>query len=429
MNADAVVSLSSTTLTGVPSQRTEWTEHATEELLSRPFIREFVFRNLRTVDGETPHQAGDFLILHRGSGILVEQKCQQDPTTRTVLKTELWARKSAKGGWRQLRRALTRPKDRPVWCDHQRRGRVSFPEGLPVIRHGIVIVEVFHEVDLEPIAKDLPLEFGGIPITYLSVNEFLNLAVNLRTVPELSEYLAARRSLPHENLRIIGDEKALFHFYLLNGGSFAGCRSRADARITVASQQHRVRELLERKAEADHYSFLLEYVADTFATNHPNFTVGLPQGMQDDTYHRARQESEALEVQAELADLRLRERSELGRAFDAAIRQLSVEKEGFKFLSARLDSKPEWVYVFGASKNVDPKEVWSRIMMLVRGAMAYYEKRRGLLVLDRDGRSVISALSRPGFTPTLAEFEIGERLFGRLRVTTTPLEFAPERRA
>jgi hypothetical protein len=98
-------------------------------------------------------------------------------------------------------------------------------------------------------------------------------------------------------------------------------------------------------------------------------------------------------------------------------------------LSARLDSKPEWVYVFGASKNVDPKEVWSRIMMLVRGAMAYYEKRRGLLVLDRDGRSVISALSRPGFTPTLAEFEIGERLFGRLRVTTTPLEFAPERRA
>jgi hypothetical protein len=29
------------------------------------------------------------------------------------------------------------------WCDHARRGRVEFPDGLPKIDHGIVIVEVF----------------------------------------------------------------------------------------------------------------------------------------------------------------------------------------------------------------------------------------------------------------------------------------------
>jgi hypothetical protein len=291
-----------------------------------------------------------------------------------------------------------------------------------------VAVEVFQEVDLEPDAKKLPLECAAIPITYLSVNDFLNLAVNLRTVPELAEYLAGRRSLPRADLRVIGDEKTLFHFYLLNGGSFAGCLGRVDARIAVAAQQQRVRELLERKAEADHHSFRLEYVADKFAAHHPNFTVALPQGISKDTYDPAELERDTLEIQEELADLRLRERSELGRAFDGAIRQLSGEKEGFRYMAARLDSKPEWVYIYGASKNVDPKEVQSRIMMLVRGAMAYYEKRRCLLLLDRDGRSVIASLSRPELTPTFADFEVGQRLFGRLRITSTPIELAPEQR-
>jgi hypothetical protein len=421
MRIDAPAFTSSISPPSTPLPRTEWAERQTQELLSIPFISEFVFRNVRTVDGKTPRQAGDFLILHRGSGILVEQKCQEDPTARTVEKTVLWARKNAKAGWKQLRRELTRPKDRPVWCDHQRRGRVEFPNGLPVIRHGIVIVEVFQTVDLQPVARELPLEFRNVPIAYLSVNDFLNLAVSLRTVPELTEYLAARRSLPEADLRVLGDEKTLFHFYLLNGSSFAGCVGRADARIAIASQQHRLQQLLERKAESDHYSLLLEYVADRFATSHPQFKVGPLQDMPDDAF-------DPLELQAELADLRLRERAELGRAFDAAVQKLSDKGEGFVFMSARLDSKPEWVYVFGSSRNVDTSELRSRIFMLVRGAMAYYDKRRCLLLLDRDRRSIIASLSRPGFPPTLADFEAGKGLFGHLRVTTTPLEIAPEGR-
>lgn len=411
------------------AHRTEWAERETEEILSQPFVREFVFRNLRTLDGTTPHQAGDFLILRRGSGILVEQKCQEDPTTRTPAKLELWARKQAKAGWRQLRRALTRPRGRRVWCDHQRRGPVEFKAGLPVIRHGVVIVEVLREVNLNSGAGNLPLDCAGIPITYLSVNDFLNLAVNLRTVPELTEYLAGRRSLPHHELRVIGDEKTLFHFYLLNGGSFAGCLGRTDARIAVASQQHRLGELLERKAEADLHSLRLEYVADKFAARHPNFTVAFPRGFSKDTFDPAQQESASLEIQEELADLRLRERSELGGAFEGAIRQLSDKEEGFVFMAARLDSKPEWVYVFGASKNVDANKVQARITMLAQGALAFYEKRKCLLLLDRDGRSVIACLSQSGFTPTLSDFDVGHRLFGHLRIRSTPVELAPERRA
>jgi len=292
-----------------PLPRTEWAERQTQQLLSIPFVSEFVFRDLRTVDGKTPHQAGDFLILHRGSGILIEQKCQENPTARSPEKTALWARKKAKEGWKQLRRDLTRPKERPVWCDHKRRGLVEFPNGLPVIRHGLVIVEVFQAMDLKADADSLPLEFRNVPITYLSVNDFLNLAVSFRTVPELAEYLSARRSLPEADLRVIGDERTLFHFYLLNGGSFAGCLGRADARIAIASQQYRLQQLLERTAEADHYSSLLEFVADMFATNHPGFDVGAPQGMPEFAVDPAQRIASSLDLQAELADLRLRERA------------------------------------------------------------------------------------------------------------------------
>jgi hypothetical protein len=136
----------------------------------------------------------------------------------------------------------------------------------------------------------------------------------------------------------------------------------------------------------------------------------------------------SLELQAELADLRRGERAELGRAFDSVIQRLLNEKDGFVFRAVWLDSKPDWVYVFAASKNINPSELRSRTIALGRGAMSYYEKRRCLLVLDRDGRSIVTSLFRPEFTPTLADFEVGQRLFGHLRITTTPLEIAPESR-
>jgi hypothetical protein len=52
----------------------------------------------------------------------------------------------------------------------------------------------------------------------------------------LLAYLDARRALPHTDLRTIGDERGLFEFYLLQGGSFAGCVGKADAAVVVAAR-------------------------------------------------------------------------------------------------------------------------------------------------------------------------------------------------
>ena len=408
----------------MPTQRTEWAERDVEEFLAIPFISEFVFRNVQTTERRKKEQVADFLIEHRGTGILIEQKCQEDPSARTAQKSELWARKKAKEGWSQIRRAFTRRRDFPVWCDHPRLGRKEFRRGLPPIQHCIVTVEVLQPVDLQPDAASLPLDQDGVPITYLSVSDFLNLAVQLRSVPELMDYLKARRSLPPADLRLIGDEKTLFSFYLLNDGSFVRCAGRSDARIAVATHQDLLGAALKRKYEADRYAYLLEHVADELASRNPKFSEGVPPELLG-AFDLSDRRQNYLEMQAALADLRLRERAELGRAFHGAIDQVAGQAQGLKFRAARLDSMPDWVYVLGASKNVDRAELLSRMMVLMGGAMAFYEKTKCLVIVDRDNGSYEVALSRPDARPTQAHVEAGKRLFGSLRVTSSPLHFLP----
>jgi hypothetical protein len=168
----------------IPEIRTRWAEEQAEQLLAIPFITEFVFRSPQKLDG--PHgiqkEVADLLIEHQGKGLLVSQKAQEDPDSRDERKNELWVLKNAKGAVAQLIGALRSP-GTPFWCDHPRRGRVDFAAGLAPIAHGVVIVETFRPVDLQPAAADLSLEYAGIPITYLSINDFINVAMQLRTVP------------------------------------------------------------------------------------------------------------------------------------------------------------------------------------------------------------------------------------------------------
>jgi hypothetical protein len=425
LQPERVALLSSVAPAVMPTRRTEWAERDVEEVLSLPFIAEFVFRSVRTMVNRKQEEVADFLILHQEACLLVEQKCQEDPSLRTLRKAELWALKKAKEGWSQVRRAITRPRRFPVWCEHSRRGRVEFRNGLPPIQHGIVTVEVFQPVDLRSDVASLPLDHDGVPITYLSVNDFLNLVLELRSVPELMDYLAARRSLPPADLRLIGDERTLFSFYLLNDGSFSACAGRSDARVAVATQQDRLQAALQRKFEADQYAYRLEHVADELASRNPKYAEGMsPQLLA--AYDPADKRQNYLEMQAALAGLRLRERVELGRAFHGAIEHVADKGQGLTFRAARFDSMPEWVYIIGASRNVDRAELLSRMMLLMGGAMAFYEKPKCLVIVDRDKSGYEVALSRPGVSPTQAHVEAGKRLFGDLRITSTPLHFLPE---
>jgi hypothetical protein len=117
-----------------------------------------------------------------------------------------------------------------------------------------------------------------------------------------------------------------------------------------------------------------------------------------------------------LANLRLRERAELGRKFHEVINGIRSKTEGFLYNAAFLDPKPDWVFVFASSKNVDRSIALERMMALMRGAMAFYGKEQCLVVVDRDGAGYEVAFDQMKHPPTLEERQEGERRFGHLRI-------------
>ena len=76
-------------------ERGIWAEHYVRDFLSLPFISEFVFHSLQTIDG-TQKEVADFLIAYPGVAILISQKTQKDPLARNAEKTASWALKEAK---------------------------------------------------------------------------------------------------------------------------------------------------------------------------------------------------------------------------------------------------------------------------------------------------------------------------------------------
>lgn len=174
-------------------------------------------------------------------------------------------------------------------------------------------------------------------------------------------------------------------------------------------------ELQARKAESDRYSILLEHVAHELATRHPDCALDLPPEllrMMDDPSER----KNYLVMQAVLSNLRLRERAELGRAFHGVIQRLKDAQEGFSYRAAHLDAKPDWVFVFGASKNVARAEVLSRSLTLMRAAMAHYEKPQCMSIIDRQGEGYEVAIARSKSGPSEDERIAGRKLFGRLKM-------------
>lgn len=100
---------------------------------------------------------------------------------------------------------------------------------------------------------------------------------------------------------MIGEERSLFAFYLLNGGSFAGCLGTADAKIAVATQATALERLLAEKLERDLYSGLLEHVANELAKRLPDYAAGLsPEVLR--AFDQPEQRRNYIEMQRVLAD-------------------------------------------------------------------------------------------------------------------------------
>ena len=65
----------------------------------------------------------------------------------------------------------------------------------------------------------------------------------------------------------------------MNGGNFKGCTGLADAKRAIATHSDLLEEALDRNAEYQFYSSLMEHVADCLAGRDPEYAQGMSSEM------------------------------------------------------------------------------------------------------------------------------------------------------
>ncbi len=404
-----------------PLARTDWAEKYVEMLVGLPFISEFVFRSPKRLKND--REIADLLISQGETNIVFSQKCQLDPDSKSKEKNDLWVLKNTKIGLSQLQGGIKKLTTEGFWCDHPRRGRVEISTPLSKIDEAIVLVETRVKVDLNCDTAAFPLKHNDIPITYLSVDDFLFLVNELRTVPELLRYLSERRALAEADLRVIGDEKNLFLIYVFKDRHFDGCKTRLDAEKILDQEKEKVSVAIQFKKSNDIYCELLERVAHALSVRNPN----LPKEMET-YYEPAQNRNGYLKMQLAIADLDLPERMFLGQAFHGVIERLANSGRtgsDLVFGAYYSGAKPDWVFVFCSSQKMDHKSLIEALSNLGHGALANYNKTQCLVVADREGQGFeVIYLSH---TSELTDYQnqMGQAHFANLRMSTRKLSLAP----
>ncbi len=402
-------------------RRTEWAELFVERFAARPLTAECVFRSPRYLPANK--EMCDHLIVLKNQGIVVSLKSQEDPEARTGEKLQNWARKAAKNGLGQACGALRSARERHFYCEHGRRGRVDFEPMSIEIKHLVVLVEVFATVRLPKVSRSL--EYQGVPVTYFSPNDFLNVIDQLRAFPDIDKYLGARTQLSEEARRTIGGEKALLGYYFLHGASLEGCTD-IDQAITETNQRTvELAEAIRAKSDADQHARLIETVSDQLAKRHPNYAEGLTPEMLAGFDDPGRREN-YLRIQEELCDLQLSDRRLVGERFLEVIDKVKADplRESIGYAAIWADGKPDFVYVLVSAKNISRPELLNRLGQLLISAVDYFEKSKGMVIADRDG-SNFELMMIINHSTSSEVRQLGQAFFGSLKMTDHPSTLVP----
>lgn len=396
-------------------KRSVWAERFFEHFAGIPLTAECVYYSPQFSDKGIQKEVCDFLIVLRGEAILVSMKSQEDPTKRTGEKLAGWIMKNAAAAARQAKGAMRNIGQNPFWCQHRRRGRVDFAPGSLRVRHLVVITELFGRTVELP--ADFPLEIDGTPVTYLAVNDFLNLVDLLRAFADISEYLDARRSLPAVTLRTVGDEKPLYSYFILNEGSFAGCRGYEDARITAAARESDIEMHGYFKPVRDEMAGIIECVSDRLATRLESYREGLDPALAA-YYDEPADRRNYILLQEELCDLRLGDRQMIGMQFRRVMDAVAKSDAPVSMIYGvgYTDAKPDFLYVLVAAKGIERQPLLLRMNLLLRTGMAHFKKDRGMVVAERDGTNFeVNLLA--GLKPTQSDVEGGAHHFSHLKIS------------
>lgn len=399
-------------------QRTDWAEIYLEKFSSIPLTSENVFRSTEYLN-KTKKEVVDLLLVLRGQGIFISMKCQQEPQKRKNEKLKRWTNKKTKEAFNELKGGIRTTEIKDYWCEHPRRGKVVFRPNEIKITHAVVLVETLEIIQLE---DSLPLNIKDIPVSYFSVNDFLNILTELRTIKDLQRYLLERRVLSKEILTTLGIEKSIYEYYILSKGEIPEIKSISELFGIVQDSKNRITELTRKKFERDKSSHIIENVSDALSKRLENYKSGLDTrtiSMYDTPANR----KNYLLMQDELCDLVLDERRNLGDMFLYIMDKVKNDsnKISMAYQAVMLDSKTDFQYTLFAAKGIDRQELANRSQTLIRAALAEYKNKRGMAITynyDIDNFDVVLVNK---FEPTNFDYQRGIELFKNLKIKSVPL--------
>ncbi|HEV3112967.1 MAG TPA: hypothetical protein VGY99_20970 [Candidatus Binataceae bacterium] len=349
-------------------QRSKLAEINAARFASAPLVAECVFLNPAFLDGNIEREVCDLLLVLRDQALVVQMKSQDKPHSGEKLTR--WIEKETRKAASQIKGTIRTLRDRPIWCNHVRRGQVEFHAGYLKPLQALVIVET--QVSAA-IPNDLPNVCTGIPISYLSLNDFLNLVNELRAFPEIALYLAQRAAFAESAQIPLGAERIVYAGYLANEGGFGEYPSYDEMAQSLVGLS--VNELLHEKHAADRPAHVVENFVDSLAARIAHWDEGLTPDLTcrfDPTEGR----SNYLRIQEEFCDLQLCDRRALGRQLSELRSMLDgAQLNEMAYASARSDNKPDMLYIVAASRGIARVELLRRADHLLAAGLAFYKKQ------------------------------------------------------
>jgi len=400
-------------------QRTDWAEIYLEKFSSFPLTWENVFRNTEYVD-KTKKEVVDLLLVLRNEGIFISLKCQEDPRKRKGEKLKKWINKKTKEALKQLKGGIRTCQTKGFWCEHPRRGKVFFRLKEIKITQAIVLIETLEVVRL---ANEFTLEVEEIPISYFSVNDFLNILEELRTIKDIQRYLSERKYLPQEILTTLGLEKTLYEYYILNNGIFHNISDLSQIVWEVKTNKKKINELIHIKHDMDKNSYIIESISDALSKR----LKGYKKGLDKETsirYDPPLNRKKYVLMQNELCDLVLDERRKIGEKFFEIMKKVENDsnKSSIAYQVISLDSKPNFQYVLSSSKGFGRQELINKSEVLIRAALAEYNNERGMIITYNHDIDNFEVILVDKFEKTGFDVKIAKQFFSQLKLEHIPIE-------
>lgn len=189
------------------------------KLISEPLLYDFVHLGPKIKNNKYNKALCDLLIEDEPIAIIVELKTQNDEITRQGRNQINWTSNQIKKAIRQVNGGIRNLNLVDIICNNPKRGKIIFTKNQLEPKHGIIIIDY----NSEPYILNSNIENRtkrNIPLHYFTFNNFVWLCKQLKTLPDLLEYLNERSKIPLWARPRLNDENNIYAYYLMNKCKF-----------------------------------------------------------------------------------------------------------------------------------------------------------------------------------------------------------------